>query len=128
MEHSKVVAAMVVSNTLPNVIHGDSITVRNANGSSHHKGGLSGPILRAHNLKLIGQMIATGITAEVDIIGCGGVGHGDHVTEYLEAGCAGVQCTSGPAWSASGPRFFQQLLEGSERLQEYLFSEGEDNE
>lgn len=117
-EYPNVISAVVMTNTVPNVIHGDSITVRNADGSVHHKGGLSGPILLDHNLRLIGQMVATGITTDIDIIGCGGVMTGDDALAYLQAGCAGVQCTSGPAWS--NVKFFQQLLEGSEGLQEFL--------
>jgi dihydroorotate dehydrogenase len=119
-EYQNILSAIVMTNTVPNVIHSDSITVRNTDGSVHHKGGLSGPILREHNLKLIGQMVATDITADIDIIGCGGVMTGDDVLAYLQAECTGVQCTSGPAWS--DVKFFQQLLEGSEGLQEYLFS------
>lgn len=124
-EYPNVLSAIVMTNTVPNVIYDESITVRNADGSAHHKGGLSGPILREHNLKLIGQMVATGITAEIDIIGSGGVMTGDDVLAYLDIGCTGVQCASGPAWS--DVKFFQQLLEESERLQEYLSStQGED--
>jgi dihydroorotate dehydrogenase (NAD+) catalytic subunit len=119
-EYANVLSAVVMTNTVPNVIHGESITVRNTDGSMHHKGGLSGPILRGHNLKLIKQMVATGITTDIDIIGSGGVMTSDDVLAYLQAGCAGVQCTSGPAWS--DVKFFQQLLEGSEGLQKHLFS------
>lgn len=120
-EYPNILSAVVMTNTLPNVIHSDSITVRNTDGSIHHKGGLSGTLLREHNLRLIEQMVATGITADIDIIGCGGVMTGDDAMAYLQAGCAGVQCTSGPAWS--DVKFFQQLLEGSEGLQEYLYNE-----
>ena len=119
-EYPNILSAVVMTNTVPNVIHGDSITVQNSDGSVHHKGGLSGPILREHNLKLIEQMVSTGITADIDIIGCGGVMTGDDALTYLQAGCAGVQCTSGPAWS--DVKYFQQLLEGSDGLQELLFS------
>jgi dihydroorotate dehydrogenase (NAD+) catalytic subunit len=119
-EYSNILSAVVMTNTVPNVTHGDSITVKNTDGSVHHKGGLSGPILREHNLKLIKQMVDTAITADIDIIGCGGVMTGDDAILYLQAGCAGVQCTSGPAWS--DVKFFQQLLEGSEGLQERIFS------
>lgn len=124
-EYPNILSAVVMTNTVPNVTHGKSIIVRNADGSLHHKGGLSGPIMREHNLKLIEQMVATGIAANIDIIGCGGVITGDDALAYLQAGCAGVQCTSGPAWS--DVRFFQSLLLGSDGLQEYLFStqEGE---
>jgi dihydroorotate dehydrogenase len=117
-EYKNVISAIVMTNTVPNVIHGESIAVRNTDGSVHHKGGLSGPVLREHNLKLIRQMVATDITKYIDIIGCGGVMTGDDALSYLRAGSAGVECTSGPAWS--DVKFFQQLLEGSEGLQEYL--------
>ena len=118
-EYQHALSAVVMTNTLPNVILGESITVRNTDGSVHHKGGLSGPVLLEHNLKLIDQMVNTGITADIDIIGCGGIMTGDDALAYLQAGCTGVQCTSGPAWSNA--KFFQQLIEGSEGLQEYLF-------
>lgn len=118
MRYSDVSTAVVVSNTVPNVVYDHSITVRNADGSVHHKGGLSGPIVRPHNLKLVKRMVATGITDKMDIVGCGGVLAGDDAMEYFDVGCAGVKCTSGPAWS--DVKFFQHLLEGSERLQEYL--------
>lgn len=125
IEYQDLLSAIVMTNTVPNVICGESITVRNADGSAHHKGGLSGPILREHNLKLIRQMVATSITTKVDIIGCGGIMTGDDILAYLNTGCTGVQCTSGPAWSDM--KFFQQLLGGSERLQEHLFAkQGED--
>lgn len=126
-EYPHILSAVVMTNTVPNVIHSDSITVRNTDGSvQHHKGGLSGPILRDHNLKLIERMVATGITADIDIIGCGGVMTGDDALAYLQAGCTGVQCTSGPAWS--DVKFFPQLLEGSEGLQEFLFSTQGENQ
>jgi dihydroorotate dehydrogenase (NAD+) catalytic subunit len=118
MYHTCTVSAVVISNTIPNVSRGDSITVKNADGTVHHKGGLSGPVLLPHNLKLIEKMVVTGITAHIDIIGCGGILSGDDALSYLDAGCVGVQCTSGPAWS--GVKFFQQVLEGSDGLQEYL--------
>lgn len=117
-EYPNAISAVVMTNTVPNVMCGESIVVKNADGSVHHKGGLSGPVLREHNLLIVKQMEATGITANIDIIGCGGIMTGDDVLAYMDAGCVGVQCTSGPAWS--DVKFFQQLLEGSERLQERL--------
>lgn len=116
-EYSGMIQAVVISNTIPNVSYGTAITVK-GNDSMHHTGGLSGPVLRPYNIAIIKKMIATGIGREIDIIGCGGITHGDHVLEYLHAGCAGVQCTTGPAWV--GPRFFSQLLQSSDGLLEYL--------
>lgn len=125
IEYKEIISAIVMTNTLPNVIHNDSIIVKNTDGSVHNKGGLSGAILRHHNLGLIWKMGFFKIP--IDIIGCGGVMTGDDVMDYIITGCAGVQCTSGPAWS--DVKFFQQILEGSERLQEFLFStQGENNE
>lgn len=117
-----VILAIVLTNTLPNVIYNTEIVVKNVDGSLHHKGGLSGPILRDHNLKLIKHFIASNINHGIDIIGCGGVLTGDDALAYLQAGCKGVQCTSGPYWHGS-PRFFSDLIEGSEALQNHLFSE-----
>lgn len=119
-EYQDVLSAVVMTNTVPNVIYGESITVRNTDGTLHHKGGLSGPILREHNLKLIRQMVDTGIITDIDFIGSGGVMTGDNALSYLQAGCVAVEFTSGPAWS--DVKFVQQLLEGSEGLQEYIFS------
>jgi dihydroorotate dehydrogenase len=119
-EHTRTISAVVMTNTLPNVVHRDSLTIRNADGSAHHKGGLSGPLLRTHNLKLIWKIQSLGFPSELDIIGCGGIMTGEDVLDYIQTGCAGVECTSGPAWS--DVKFFQSLLEGSEGLQEYLFS------
>lgn len=116
--YADVVSALVVSNTVPNVVYKTAISVRNADGSVHHKGGLSGPIVRSHNLKLVQRMVATGIAENVDIIGCGGVLTGNHALEYFDVGCKAVACASGPAWSDA--KFFQHLLEGSTELQEYL--------
>ena len=119
LEHKSLIKAIVISNTLPNVTHDNSIVVKNDNGSVHNKGGLSGPILLAHNLMLV-KTFSDYLSGHIDIIGCGGIITGDDALAYLQSGCAGVQCTSGPAWSDI--RFFQSLLEGSEGLQEYLVS------
>jgi dihydroorotate dehydrogenase (NAD+) catalytic subunit len=120
MDYSDVASAIVMSNTVPNVAYGTTITVHGADGSVHHRGGLSGSILRPHNLDLIRRMVNTGITAKMDIIGCGGVETGNDALEYFNIGCSGVACTSGPAWS--DVKFFQKLIESSDGLQEYLSS------
>lgn len=119
-EYPNILSAVVMTNTLPNVVHNAGGICVSTAGGFHRKAGLSGPILRSHNLNLISQMVATGITADIDIIGCGGVMTGDDALAYLQAGCTGVQCTSGPAWS--DVRFFQSLLEGSGGLQDYILS------
>lgn len=119
-EHPQTISAVVMTNTLPNVVYKDGNICVHTSGGFHRKAGLSGPILRDHNLKLISQMVENGLTSDIDIIGCGGVMTGDHALAYLHAGCVGVACASGPAWSDA--KFFQHILEGSEGLQEHLYN------
>lgn len=118
--HARTIQAIVMTNTIPNVAYDDAIIVKNDDGTvQHHKGGLSGSILRHHNLMLIDQMVATDITAYIDIIGCGGVMTGDDALAYLEKGCVAVACTSGPNWYGN-PKFFSDLLQGSDELLNFL--------
>lgn len=116
--YSSIISAVVMTNTLPNVVFKNSLICVHTDGGFHRKAGLSGPILREHNLTLVREMMATDHLADIDIIGCGGVMTGDDVLAYLQAGCTGVQCTSGPAWS--DVKFFQSLLEGSDGLLGHL--------
>ncbi len=60
------------------------------------------------------------LSGEFDLIGSGGITHGDHAASYFEAGARAVFCTSGPFWTGNDPRFFADMLTGSERLQKYL--------
>lgn len=117
-EYQHFVRAVVFSNTLPNVTildeSGNPVTTPNGG-----KAGLSGKILRPISINLIRQA-ATMLPGHVDLIGSGGVTHGDHVVEYFAAGAQAVFCTSGPFWAGNNPRFFADMLSGSERLQEYL--------
>lgn len=117
-EYQHFVRAVVFSNTLPNVTvldeSGKPVTTPNGG-----KAGLSGKILRPISINLIRQA-ATMLPGNVDLIGSGGATHGDHVVEYFAAGAQAVFCTSGPFWAGNNPRFFADMLSGSERLQEYL--------
>lgn len=112
-----IVRAVIFSNTLGGVVCRDASgqPVTTPNGG---RAGLSGEIVKEISLDLIRE--AAPIMPEgVDLIGCGGVVHGDDAVDYFEAGAKAVQCTSGPFWYG-GPKFFQDLLEGSPRLQNYL--------
>ena len=111
------VRAVILSNTLGNCIrYQDGRPVTTPNGG---KAGLSGPIIRPISVGLV-RDFRTLLPEEIDVIGCGGILHGDHAMEYFEAGAAGVQCTSGPFWHGDGPRWFSDLITESDRLQEYL--------
>jgi dihydroorotate dehydrogenase (fumarate) len=118
LEFPELVRAVVFSNTLPNVImyneKRDPVTTPNGG-----KAGLSGSILKRISIDLIHQARMM-LPGQIDLIGSGGVLHGDDVVDYIEAGAAGVFCTSAPFWSGNDPRFFSDMLSESERLQQYL--------
>jgi dihydroorotate dehydrogenase len=112
------VRAVIFSNTLGNVIVRDAAgnPVTTPNGG---KAGLSGNILKRISIDLI-RRAATMLPDEVNLIASGGVVHGNDAVDYFEAGATAVCCTSGPFWSGNGPRFFADMLSGSERLQNHL--------
>lgn len=113
------VKAIVFGNTLPNCRHlgpdGKPVTT-----PFEGRAGLSGPILKAINLRLLGRALDVITPRHLHFIACGGVLHGDDAYQYLYAGAAAVQCASGPAWYPNGPRFFVDLVTGSEPLQIYM--------
>ncbi len=114
----QVIDAIVFSNTLPNVIirSADNMPVTTPNSG---KAGLSGRLLKPISINLIKETWEI-LSGEVDLVGSGGVWDGDDVMDYIEAGAVGVFATSGPFWSGNDPRFFADLISGSERLQAYL--------
>ncbi len=116
-----VVSAVVFSNTLPNCRKfgtDDKPVTTPFDG----KAGLSGPILKPIAIKLVRQARSS-LSSSIDVIGCGGILTGDDAVDYFEAGARAVQCTSGPAWHSNGPRFFNDLVVESERLQQYLMGQ-----
>ncbi len=118
------VRAIVYGNTLANcrVLGPDGTPVTTPFDG---RAGLSGPILKSISISLIKQAIGMRPSwAMLDFIGCGGILTGDDAVDYFEAGAAGVQCVSGPAWQSNGPRFFEGLIAGSERLQNNLAYSG----
>lgn len=117
-EYQFLVRAVIFSNTLPNVIvcSGTGNPVTTPNGG---KAGLSGPILKRISIDLIRQAMNM-LPGQIDLIGSGGVLHGDDVVDYLEAGASAVFATSGPFWAGNDPRIFTDMLSGSERFQKYL--------
>lgn len=112
------VRAVVFSNTLANVIVRDDAgtPVTTPNGG---KAGLSGPILKSISIGLIREAVKM-LPGDVDLIASGGMLHGDDAVDAFEAGASAAFCTSGPFWSGNDPRFFADLLSGSERLQNFL--------
>lgn len=118
------VRAIIYSNTLANCrvlgLGGMPVTT-----PFDGRAGLSGPILKPISIRLIREakeILPAG--SGIDLIGCGGILTGNDVVDYFEAGAAGAQCTSGPAWHPKGPRFFESLIAGSERLQTNLAYSG----
>jgi dihydroorotate dehydrogenase (NAD+) catalytic subunit len=118
-ENSDIIHALVVGNTLGNVVrrHPNGATVTTPNGG---QAGLSGPIVREISIDLL--MRLTGLFGHtVDFIGSGGILTGDDAMEYLRhEDITAVCCTSGPFWYGDGPRFFADLLAESEQLQNHL--------
>lgn len=114
------IRAVVFSNTLPNVVYRENGTpVTTPNGG---KAGLSGPIVKDISISLIREfsvLFERMGRSDMDLIGCGGILTGDDAMDYFDAGAAGVQCASGPFWY-DDPKFFTELVMGSERLQAYL--------
>lgn len=113
IERSRVIAAIVFSNTLANCQHlgpdGRPVT-----GPFGGRAGLSGPILHDISLRLITQ--AYSIMPEpfsLDLIHSGGNLTGKDVARALYIADA-VQCTSGPFWYGDGPRFFADLINSGE--------------
>lgn len=120
IKHATTIQAVVMSNTIPNVSYGDALVVKSPDASTqHNRGGLSGTILRHHNLNLIDQLVMNGLTAHMNIVGCGGIFSGDDAAKYFEKDCVAVACTSGPSWYGS-VKFFSNLLDGSEELLKFL--------
>ncbi len=105
-EYTGIMSAVIVSNGLPQVGRGAEIKVEKPDGTVSKVAGLSGAALKAGNLETIKFMKENGLT--VDIIGCGGVLTKEDVTDYLNAGASGVQCSGGPIWGG-GVIFFNNL-------------------
>ncbi len=82
------------------------------------KAGLSGTLLREISLRQVERM-RNMLHPSIDVIGQGGVLHGDHGLEYLKRGAAAFACTSLPYWFG-GPKVFPQLIAESEGLQNFL--------
>jgi dihydroorotate dehydrogenase len=113
------VKGIILTNTLGNVKLTDPKTGEPAIGSNGGKAGLSGDFLRENIvLPLVKRAIAF-LGNYIDIIACGGGLKGEHILDFLNTGAKGVQCVSGPTWNG-GPRFFQNLIEESPALQDYL--------
>lgn len=118
IDQSRVVEAIVFSNTLANCRHLGS-DGRPVTGPFEGRAGLSGPILHDISLRLITQ--AYSIMPEpfsLDLIHSGGNLTGKDVARALDIADA-VQCASGPFWYGDGPRFFADLI-NSEALQHSL--------
>lgn len=113
------VKAMVFGNTLGNCryfgIDGKPVTT-----PFEGKAGLSGPILKTINLRLLKRARAVIKQQPLDLIACGGVLCGDDAYDYLYAEAVAVQCTSGPVWHPDGPRFLVDLVVESEPLQVFI--------
>lgn len=116
------VTAVILANTLGNVKVINPTTGEPMIEVNGGKGGLSGDFLRENITLPLVERASAFLGNYLDIIACGGVFTGDHALDYLKAGAKGVQCISGPIWNG-GPRFFQDLIEGSMGLQEYLTTE-----
>lgn len=118
-ENNDIIRALVVANTLGNVVrrHLDGTTVTTPNGG---QAGLSGPIVKRLSIDLIRQLGGL-LEDTVDIVASGGIIHGDDGVDYLEqTNAQAFCCTSGPFWYGVGPRFFANLLTESEALQNHI--------
>lgn len=118
-EHSNIVKALVVANTLGNVKYrqedGKTVTTPNEG-----RAGLSGPLVRELSISLI-MKLAGRLGHRVDFIGSGGVLTGRDAMVYLRhEEVLAVCCTSGPFWYGDGPKFCTNLVEKSGELQAYL--------
>lgn len=114
-----IIRALVVANTLGNIVyrHPNGTTVTTPNDG---RAGLSGPIVKELSIDLLRELGEL-LPDTIDLIASGGVVNGDDGVDYLEQTKAkAFCCTSGPFWYGDGPRFFTDLLVGSERLQNYL--------
>lgn len=110
------VRAVVASNTGPNAIYrvnGQPVTTPNGG-----KAGLSGPVMLEIALRQVKRFRAA-LPSSIDVIHSGGIWYGGDVVKAMENGAAAVQITSLPVWSG-GPRAPGQLIEGSEKLQNFL--------
>ena len=114
------VKAVVFGNTLANCrvfgVAGKPVT-----SPFDGKAGLSGPILKDISFRLIRRGLrAMPRWSDVHFIASGGLLTGDDLADALENGAKAGQFTSGPAWRKDGPRFFPELITGSDRLLERL--------
>ncbi len=136
LEQYTFVKAVIIANTLGNVRIIDPKTNKPVIGFNDGKAGLSGPFLRDNvTLALVRRVsaylkdwleqlawgdVSTPPFSGLNIISCGGSVTGQDVVDCLKVGANGVQCVSGPSWYGDGPRFFQNLIQDSPELQEYL--------
>lgn len=113
------VKGVILTNTLGNVKLTDPQTGKSAIGSNGGKAGLSGDFLRESIVLPLVRRAVPFLDNRIDVIACGGGLRGEHILDYLNTGAKSVQCVSGPIWNG-GPRFFQNLIEESPALQDYL--------
>ncbi len=114
--YAGLVSAVVVSNTVGNCVYRKNGTpVTTPNGG---KAGMSGPAMKQFALRQTDQF-RVWLTPAIDLIGCGGIMHGDDVVDYLHAGAVGVQCTTLP-YQFGGPKVFAELISGSDKLQQLM--------
>lgn len=113
-DHSNVIKAVVVCNTIPNAFAGKGKIDPNGGLA-----GLSGPAIKQFALGQVVQFKQH--LTEVDVIGVGGITIGDDVIDFLDAGAAAVQLVSMPCYSTP-QKFWEKLLdaETGARLAEYL--------
>jgi dihydroorotate dehydrogenase len=113
------IKAVVTANTVPSCIY--RINGKPVTDPFEGKAGLSGPLLRKIAMNQTRFFADAFAGTSVDVIHAGGITHGDHVVQALEAGAKGVQCVTFP-FMYGGPKAFSELIAGSEKLQEYLSS------
>jgi dihydroorotate dehydrogenase len=111
-----VVSAVTLTNTVPNAIH--RVDGKPVTGPAEGKAGLSGPLLRQIALRQTETFVDV-LPESIHVIGAGGIIHGDNAVEFFDRGAKAVQCTTLP-FLFGGAKSFAGLIEGSERLQEYL--------
>lgn len=113
------VRAVSGPNTVPNCRY------RGENGAwvttpNDGKAGLSGTLLKEFALRQVRQL-RKHLPETIDVIASGGILNGDDAVDFFEGGAQAIACTSLPYWHG-GPKVFPALIEGSERLQNFLLA------
>lgn len=118
LEFSDVISAVVSANTLGSVVRRDA-NGKTVTAPNDGKAGLSGPIIMSSTLSLLDQLTEF-LGNTIPVIAAGGLVNGDDVCHVINHGAVAAYLASAPYWHGDPARFFAEMLQENDRLQDLL--------